>query len=394
MKAKCRIKTVLLWIIFLLPTVVSAEIEVYGQINRGALFVDDGHDKNAFFVDSAYDNSLVGTKWSNRINEDVKFGSQFELWVMPNISNDVTANAVSQLNKHGKSENLKFGIADFWTSNDKSGKLSVGRGNTASKNTGTVTLSGTDLIIYAGAADMAGGMYFHPKGANRSVQSSDLQVGGDNGIFDPISGAGIVDRIRYDSPKFGPFILSTSLGEYMATDEETKNCADVALTYEDVIGKFKLKGAAGIAQHSKNNYVRAKKTYDGSFAILHMDTGLNAAVSLGKQIHHITNIVPTTSNDQHRKFYYVQVGKQSDLITYGKTNFAIDYWRANNNVSDHDKARAYGIGVVQKIDKIKTELYAGIRNYKYNTPSLEHDRIIAAILGFKINFSKVTQYPS
>jgi hypothetical protein len=107
---------------------------------------------------------------------------------------------------------------------------------------------------------------------------------------------------------------------------------------------------------------------------------------LGKQKNSIDTPAPAVSNVKNRNFSYVQVGKQSDLITCGKTNFAIDYWKANNTAQDYDKARAYGVGVVQKIDKINVELYAGVRNYKYETPSQQYDRIIAALLGFKINF--------
>lgn len=377
---------ILMGFVFFLPTLVNAEIEVYGQINRGVLFVDDGHDKNTFFVDSAYDNSLLGAKLINNINDDVKFGSQFDLWVMPNVSNDMAAKAVSQLNKHGKGENVKFGVVDFWVNSDKAGKISIGRGNTASKNTGMASLSGTDSINYAGASDMAGGMYFHPKGVDRSVQVGDARVGADDGIFDPISGAGIVDRVRYDSPKFGPFILSTSIGEYKIDDVTKKNYRDLAFVYEDDVGAFKLKGAAAVVRHSKNDYIQAKKAYNGSFAILHVNTGLNAAVSLGKQKNSIATSVPAVSNVKNRNFSYVQVGKQSDLLECGKTNFAIDYWKANNTAQDYDKARAYGVGVVQKIDKINVELYAGVRNYKYETPSQQYDRIIAALLGFKVNF--------
>ena len=386
MSTKCQIEKIFLVLAFLLPTLANAEVEWYGQVNRGFLFVDDGYDKKTFFVDSAYDNSLVGIKGNNNLNEDNNVGGQLELLVMPNASNDVSVNAVSQLDNHGKSKNIKFGLVDFWASNSKVGRFSLGRGNMASKNTGTVTLSGTDLISYAGAADMAGGMYFHPQGVDRSVQSTDAtQIGGDGGIFVPISGAGTVDRIRYDSPKFGAFVLSTSVGKYKS-DAINKNCADLGLTYEDFIGEFKLKGAAAIMGHSKDNDVQAKRGYDGSFAILHVNTGLNAAVSYGEQKNQITNPPQIVSNGKNRKFHYVQVGKQADLIEYGKTNFAVDYWGSNNSAQDYDKARACSVGVVQKLDKLKTELYFGIRNYRYEKSGQKYDRILAALLGFKISF--------
>lgn len=396
MRTKFNIKLFFVSVMMMVSTFANAEVSWYGQINRGFLGVNDGHNKNIFFVDSAYDNSLAGIKGEARLSDnpdnDIKSGGMLELWVMPNVSNDVTANAVSQLNKHGKSGNIQFGIVDSWVTSSKAGKISLGRGALASKNTGTVTLSGTDLISYAGASDMAGGMYFHPQGAARSVQSTDPQVGGDGSIFDPLSGGGIKDRVRYDSPKFGAFIISTSIGKYPSSDSITKapikkHCADVALTYEDTVGEFKLKGAAAIIKHSKDNNIQSKTGYDGSFAILHTNTGLNAAVSLGEQRNQIDPTTQTITNSKNRKFSYIQIGKQTDLITYGKTNFAVDYWSTNNSASDYDKARACSIGVVQKLDKLKTELYFGIRNYKYEKPGQKYDRILAALLGFRISFA-------
>lgn len=388
MRTKFNIKLFFVSVMIVVSTFANAEVSWYGQINRGFLGVNDGHNKNIFFVDSAYDNSLAGIKGEARLSDnpdnDIKSGGMLELWVMPNVSNDVTANAVSQLNKHGKSKNIQFGIVDTWVASSKAGKISFGRGALASKNTGTVTLSGTDLISYAGASDMAGGMYFHPQGAARSVQSTDPQVGGDGSIFDPLSGGGIKDRVRYDSPKFGAFIISTSIGKYKV-DTSHRYFSDLALTYEDSVGDFKFKGAAAIFRNSKKNDIQRKQGYDGSFAVLHINTGLNAAVSLGQLRNRIINL-PAERN-KRRNFYYVQVGKQTDLITYGKTNFAVDYWSTNNSASDYDKARACSIGVVQKLDKLKTELYFGIRNYKYEKPGQKYDRILAALLGFRISFA-------
>lgn len=390
MKNKINLQYLSMLVLFLFTNSVIAEGAWYAQINRGLLRVDDGYAKKTFFVDSAYDNSLIGIKGEVKINDlcnhDLKAGGQLELGIMPNNSNDYTADAVSQLSQHGKRENIKLGIFDTWIFGEKLGKFSVGRGGMASKGTGNITLSEADLISYAGASDLAGGMYFHPQGAERNVLSTDPQIGGDDGTFDAISGAGTMDRVRYDTPKFNGFTFSTSIGKYTSAPSH-KYCIDFAVRYEELIGKFQVNGAVAIALHSKDYYVKNKQVYDSSLAILHQNTGLNAAVSIGEQRNAIENVPQIISTEKHRKFYYVQLGKQTTLIEYGKTNFALDYWGTNNCVQDYDKARAYGAGVVQKFDNINTDLYLGFRNYQYKKLGQNYDRILAILLGVRIKFN-------
>ena len=344
--------------------------------------------KNTFFVDSAYDNSLAGIKGAIDLDQDLKVGGQLEVWSTAGIT--AGNKAVSQLNRSGTG-GIEVGIVDAWIENKDFGKIFLGKGNMASKNTAASTLSDVDLVSYAGAADMAGGMYFHVKDNAGRVVYTDPKLGD---IFEPINGLGVADRVRYDTPKFKGFNLSTSIGNITEKDENNvvtkmKYCSDLALKYEDTIGDFKLKGSAGIATFSKDSDARNTKMYNGSFALLHINTGLNIDASIGRQTHpnDTVDINGTRENTKNkRKFYYVQLGKQAELVKYGKTNFAIDYWSAKHTLRDNDKAKAYGAGVVQKLKKVNTELYFGIRNYKYERPgTTKYNKILAALFGIKIN---------
>ena len=367
-------------IIILSASIATAEIEPYGQINRGFLFTRDGHEKNLFFVDSSYDNSNVGIKLENIVNKELKFGSQFELWVMPAASTG--PKGVTQLDRNGTINNLKLAVADFWVASNLA-KFSLGYGAMASKNAAMCTLADADLISYAGAADMAGSIYLHPAGEARRVQANDPDSADPQimAMFNPISGLGRQKRLRYDFPKFGNFMVSTSIGK-PENSGSNKYCKDLAITYSTFMQRLKLQIAMAISKDRLAGTGNKVMLYSGSVAVLDMPAGLNAALAAGLQ----TKVREVVTNDNKRTFYYAQIGKQAVLNSYGKTNFAVDFWQAQHSVINNDKARACSIGVVQKVDKLNTELYFGIRNYQYVTPSQKHDRVIGALLGAKIKF--------
>ena len=390
MKIQFNLKYSVFILGIIIPALSAAEVEFYGQINRGILFADDGHEKNTFFVDSAYNGSLAGITGNADLNDKFKIGGKLELAVVSGATNTTGNHAVNQLNKSGSTNFLDISIADSWFKGDF-GKISLGKGDMASKDSGTVTLSGTELISYAGASDMAGGMYFHPKGLDRQVQNTDNakdpQIGSNDCIFDALSGFYRQDRLRYDSPKFKNLVLSTSVG-----NTSNKYLSDLALTYDNSFGGFNIQGAAAIAKQSKDSDIKTQKIYNGSFAVLHIATGLNVAASIGKQQNKIiANTADEDALNKNRNFYYLQLGEQTNLTTYGKTNFAIDYWQAKHSLEDYDKAYAYGVGVVQNLDKINTAIYCGIKNYKYNTLNIPYNNVLAILLGVKISFASKLQ---
>jgi hypothetical protein len=81
-------------------------------------------------------------------------GSRIELAIAPNESGDVS---------QGNEESDDFfdqRWAEVSLASKRFGKLSLGKGDTASNNSAQVDLSKTDVVQYASIADMAGGLLF------------------------------------------------------------------------------------------------------------------------------------------------------------------------------------------------------------------------------------------
>ncbi|MBV5349766.1 porin, partial [bacterium] len=75
------------------------------------------------------------------------------------------------------------------------GKVSLGKGDAASKGTVAQDLSRTDVVQYAGVSDLAAGMYFRKADSQHSLTTTQI-----NNVFNYRDGLGRQSRLRYDSP--------------------------------------------------------------------------------------------------------------------------------------------------------------------------------------------------
>jgi len=143
------------------------------------------------------------------------------------------------------------------------GKLSLGKGDTASNNSAEVDLSQTDVIQYSNFASIMGGMKFRDKNDNlTSITVSDA--------FDNLDGLSRKNRVRYDTPTYAGFGFSTSVIE----DQRY----DAALTWGGKGYGLKAAGALAFADPNEDD---AGNQYDGSFSLLHENSGLNFTLSAG-----------------------------------------------------------------------------------------------------------------
>ena len=311
------------------------KLAVSGQINRAMNIVDDGDDTEAYFVDSDASNSkfrLVGTA---KIDEDLTLGTRLELAVAPNESSDVNQNDAES----GDFFDQRY--ADISLSSKRFGKLYLGKGDTASNNTAEVDLSGTDIIQYASIADIVGGMFFVESDSNdlAGITISDA--------FKDFDGLSRKSRLRYDTPKFKGAHLSAS----WISDQRW----DTALWWGGKGYGFKVGAAAALAYiNTEKNGEDSDYQYDGSLSILHEDTGLNFTLSGGMQ---------EVDHQSDPSNVYAKVGWRTDLISYGKTSFGIDYAWSDNITTENDDGNSFGIAAVQQFNDYGAELYAQFRNF-------------------------------
>ena len=310
---------------------------------------------SAYFVDPDASNSRVRFVGTAATSDDLTLGTRIEIAIAPNESSDV-----SQHNQES---------GDFfdqrWTEisidSKRFGKLSLGKGDTASNNSAQVDLSKTDVVEYSSIADIAGGMLFRQKSGDAltSTRVSDA--------FKDFDGLSRKSRLRYDTPTFAGFHLSGSL----VSDQRY----DLSLWWGGQGLGFKAAGALAVADPNEDG---GDLQYDGSFSMLHEATGLNFTLSAGTK---------ERDNQDDPSNVWGKVGWLTRLSSLGETAFGVDYGESTNLPTASDDGYSLGVAVVQQLEEYGTELYAQYRLFSLDrdtAPSVQDIKV--GTVGARVKF--------
>ena len=224
--------------------------------------VEDGIDTSVFIVDD----DTSGTRF--RLDADAPLGgtapgATLEIGASPNNSYDV--------NQFNAQTDADFNVrrAEVTFRDDRYGRLQLGKGSSAADDTAAYDLSLVGgPIMYAGVADIAGGIIF-----TDGTDYSDTTVGDAFYDFD----GDRLGRVRYDSPMFGPVQGSAS---YCQDDQWA--AAVLGGDYGDwsgwTVGGFTLLATVSVYNTDDNNVDYA---YAASGSFLNDPTGLSLTLSTG-----------------------------------------------------------------------------------------------------------------
>jgi predicted porin len=276
----------------------------------------------------------------------------------------------------------------WWIKSERLGRVSVGRQSQASDDT-WVDLSGAGSIFAANLVIFDGQNFnLVPEGTHKRAKARWGDIGTcyttGVGIFGDCGGDR-TNSVRYDTPTWNGFVLSTSWGE--------DDFWDVALRHNGQFGAFKT--ALGISYQDnmskRINAITDSELLQGNFAVLHEPTGLFASIHYGHE-----EPVGAKETDQ----LYVKAGIRAGLNSLGKTVFYGEYGQDKDmfsgltggavfsgvtNVCDGfagtggsiDTACGggavvkatgstfdrYGFGVVQEIDAASMAIWLKYKNY-------------------------------
>lgn len=337
--------------------VKEVRLTVSGQVNRGVLVTDDGDDTDVFFVDNDNSSTRIKLAGDARFNNDIRAGSLIEVQFESNSTADV-----SQDNqRNAGADNFTERKLEVFVDSKTFGRLTLGQGDTSSNNSSEVDLSGTAVVGYSSVADFAGGIQFQEDGALSGVSIGDT--------FSNLDGLSRDDRIRYDTPGFSGAKLSASA---IADDR-----FDVALSYQR-----KLLGAHNFA--AAIAYADVDDAFDqvsGSASLLLGDIipGANFTFAAGSQDSDV-------DDENTATFLYGKVGYQFSPFSFGKTALAVDYYYGEDIDQDGDESTSVGVVAVQKIDRVGTELYAGLRNFELDRDGEDFDDIDGLLVGARVKF--------
>jgi predicted porin len=319
------------------PTTITSgndkiKLAISGQINRAFNITNDGSSTQIYPVDNDASNSRVRFTGTAQINDDLTLGTRIEVAIAADESAVVSQSSQAS----GDYFNQRWVEASL--TSKTFGKLSIGKGDTASNVTAESDLSKTDVVQYAGIADISGGMYFREKNGIRKLTT--LKV---SDAFKSLDGLSRQSRLRYDSPRLFGFSLAGSL--------VSGQRSDLALVWGGEGYGLKATGAFAV---SNPKLTGVGLTYDGSFSVLHGASGLNLTLSGGL-------------NERDARYdatnLYLKLGWLSQLTKLGYTAFAIDYTRSEQMALQGDKGYSIGGAVVQAFEKYATELYLQYRIY-------------------------------
>jgi hypothetical protein len=312
------------------------KLAISGQTNRAVNIVDDGKSTDAYYVDNDNSESRVRFVGTARATDDLTIGSQIELTIAPNKS--------SEVNQNDEETNNIFDqrITEATLDSRRFGKLSLGKGHTASYGSASQDLSRTDVISYAEISDTAGGMLFRQNSDDTLTNVRILDA------FRAFNGLSRQNRVRYDSPTFHGFRLAGSA----ISDQRY----DAALYWGGQGYGFKAAGAAAFVYPNEDD---SDFQYDGSFSLLHENTGLNLTLSAG---------LVERDNQGDAQNYYAKAGWRTNFFSFGETAFGVDYTRSLNLPTGRDEGYSVGAAAVQQFEKFGTELY-----FLYRLHSLDRD---------------------
>ena len=307
-----------------------------GQINPAFNVVDDGISTDVFIVD----NDTSGTRF--RLDADAplgltRFGATLEIGASPNNSYDV-----SQLDAQTDAD-FNVRRAEVTFRDDRYGRLQLGKGSSAADDTAEYDLSMVaGPIMYAGVADIAGGILF-----TDGIDYSEVTVGDAFFDFD----GDRLGRIRYDSPMFGPLQGAVSYGQ----DDQWAAAVTLGGDYGDwsgwALGNFTVLAAASVYNPEDDNVDYA---YAASGSVLHDPTGLSLTLSTGGQ---------KLDEGDDPSNLYAKLGWDTEFWALGPTGFGIDYTNGENISGEGDEGTSWGIAAVQRIAPYDIDLYAQLRRY-------------------------------
>jgi Skp family chaperone for outer membrane proteins len=332
------------------------KLAISGQVNRAVNIIDDGKNTDAYFVDNDASNSRVRFVGTAKATDDLTIGSRIEVAFAPNESSQVNQNS----EESGDFFDERW--AEVSLASKRFGKVSLGKGDTASNNSAEVDLSKVDVVDYASIADIAGGMLFRQSSGDNSL--TNVKV---SDAFKDLDGLSRKSRLRYDTPTFYGFSLAGSL----VSDQRY----DASLWWGGQGFGFKAVAAAAITDPNEDN---TDLQYDGSLSVLHEGTGLNLTLSAG---------LKERDDQGDQQNFYGKLGWLTRFFSFGQTAFAVSGTRSVNFPTGRDDGYSYAGTVNQIFENFGTELYLQYRVYSLNRdvePSVE-DMYVCTI-GTRVKF--------
>ena len=342
----------------------TMKLVVSGHVNRAISFQDNGTESGFVHATSNFSRTRVRWIGTGKINDDLSVKTHIELGNQSSIgtAQDVQDNGDDGVNGNGVLDERHI---EFQITSKSLGKLYFGQGISGSESTSEVDLSGTAIMSLNGNAELIGG------GETWQLNNAGAGFGTVGQAFTNLDGLGRRDRIRYDTPKFAGFQITTS--------HANEDAWDVALRYGGSFGGVKIKAAIA---HWDAESRAANSGYNGSASVL-LPFGLSITGGFGEQDDDRFNGAAADDTS----WIYGKIGYRFKGLELGETRLFIDYSENESTRVVNDESYYWGVGAVQVLEPLGAELYVGYTNFNYERPNAaDPDDVDRLAVGARFKF--------
>ncbi|MDD9912390.1 MAG: porin [Alphaproteobacteria bacterium] len=327
---------------FVAGEALAVDVELYGQVNKALMMVDDGSNTDFSVVDNDVSSTRFGMKGSQALDNGLTASVLFEGEVQDNASNSVTQNLTANQSTAASdpaaaafsSRHARVGLAGDW------GAVFVGRQSTASDSVSEQDMVGVGDLMYSGPADIGGGYKIRTSTAGNALSATltdSAIVSGSTSVgtmADNYDGNSRANAIRYDSPIFNGFQGRASIAQ--------GGDMDIAGYYNGKVQNVALKAALGYvmfndaAANGPSAPNKLVSQLSGSLTAA-LDNGFAGTVAYGNR-----SLDNKTTGTDDPSFFYAKVGYSWDAF-----EIAADYGNYNDQVTsvttDHELG-TFGFG--------------------------------------------------
>lgn len=368
----------------------AVKVSVYGHVNRAMLYGDNSYDSELKHVDNNVSSTRLGVKAEANVSEALKVGGTLLLEYLSDSSHN------TDLFQAQSSQDLliRHRILEAYINSTVYGKLSLGRGDTATSRIMDLDLTGTNVAQEGlEIPAVAGGIRYGwaptvnvPGGVPQRFTTLSISQS-----HSELFGSTRLNRVLYTSPSLNGIVLSIA--------HINQKRFDMALRYAAEFKKIQLIAAGGwyhdpdpvgapaSSPGNFGNVVGANLTgvdrFGGSMAVLFPNgISFNGGYAVQK------NKVWTDVSRKDSVSWGAKAGYQQKFFDAGTTCFALGYFRAKNvymsavdplmfpngpqpaqrtmayDADDRNDSRVFGFYIVQNMDKWGSEIYFSYQNHQ------------------------------
>ena len=355
MKCPSKTLTALAVTAFLAPLAAEAakvNVKISGQVNRAVTYADNDIDDDIIFVDNNASGTRIRFTGDTEMAGGNKVGVHWETQYQDNSSSAI------DIDDGDNSSTFSSRFREVWFSGAW-GKFYIGQGNGAANGTAETDFSGT-FIINNADTNLGDGVTFRDLNTGDSLANSN--VGG----FDGLSRN---DRIRYDTPKLGPIVLSGDVGQ------DKFELAGRLRT--SIAGGGKLGWSVGYWDTDDNGVGGGFGNGFVTSASVLLGNGFNVTGGWGRRDF-------DASGREDSDWYYVKVGQMFGANQQHKV--VVSYRQKDDADQEGDEKKEYGLGYLHHMKDYGVELYAGVYNRELDRPGVRVGDITLVHAGTRVKF--------